>query len=217
MIDWGAFTASMIRGALAGMTESAALIANRAKDKAPVRRIHAQADLQVMTRLKTEDEISADVEIRQRLGMRSEHAFLYPPSIVTHRANQYLTHRTIGQIDTAELSARGRYEVRTERAAHQGQIGGRLRDEITATTARLDGSMIVAEVESPTPYAKQQELGNRHNPAHPYLRPAGYESHDDVRTLIGKNIAASARIGLSTGGRTRITIRLKAGAGANGR
>ena len=214
MIDWAALKAAGIAGAVAGAQEGAALVAVRAKDKAPVRRIFSIQDLQTETRLKTTAEIESDAPIRARLGMRPEHAYLYPPSIVTQRAQQYLTHRTIGAIDTSALSARGRYEVKSQRAAHQGQIGGKLRDEIYVGEVQVDGHHVHVDVVSPTSYAKQQEMGNRHNPAHPYMRPALYESKDEVRATIASHVVASARAALRAGPRAKVTIKLKAVAGA---
>lgn len=213
MLDWAALQAAGIRGAMAGLNEGAKLVATRAKDKAPVRRIFAAQDLQVGTRLKTEDEIHSDVALRQRLGLRAESTYLYPPSIVTERAQQYLTHRTIGSIDTAALSRRGQYEVKVQRAAHKNQIGGRLRDEITVTEVVVDGNHIHVDVISPTSYAVEQEMGNRHNPAHPYMRPALYESRDELRSIVAAAVVASAREGLRAGRRTKVTLKLKAVAG----
>lgn len=210
MLDWAALKAAGEQGAKAGLNEAAKLVATRAKDKAPVRRIFAVQDLQVGTRLKTEGEIHADIALRQRLGLRAESAYLYPPSIVTERAQQYLTHRTIGHIDTAALSRRGRYEVSSQRAAHKDQIGGRLRDEITVTEVTVDGHHVHVDVISPTPYAVDQEMGNRHNPAHPYMRPALYESKDEVRSIIAAAVVASARASLRAGQRTKVTMKLKA-------
>jgi HK97 gp10 family phage protein len=214
MLDWAALQAAAVRGAAAGAKAAADLVAASAKNKAPVRRIFSIQDQQVGTRLKTEDEIHADAGLRQRLGMRSENAYLYPPSIVTERAQQYLTHRTIGAIDMAALSRRGSYEVKSQRAAHKNQIGGRLRDEITVTEVMVDGNHVHVDVISPTSYAKQQEMGNRHNPAHPYLRPALYEGKDEARSIIAAAVVASARTGLKAGQRAKVTIKLKAVAGA---
>lgn len=210
MIDWAALKAAGIAGAVAGAQEAGAIVANKAKDKAPVRRIFEIQDLQVETRLKTIEEIATDAPLRARLGLRAENAFLFPPSIVSHAAAQYLTHRTIGSIDTSALSARGKYEVRSERAAHKGEIGGKLRDEIRVGQVTVEGHTVHVDVESPTDYAIQQEMGNRHNPSHPYLRPGMYESTDEIRQAIGRNVLASARAGFRAGQRTKVTIKLKA-------
>lgn len=210
MLDWAALEKAVIEGGIAGVNASLQLVAVAAKDKAPVRRVFKGQEEQVHTRLKSEDEISSDVAIRQRLGMSAEHVHLYPPSIVTHAANQMLSHRTM-PVSIPMLDRRGRYEARVGRAVHGGQLGGKLRDEIYAGGAALDGNMIRGEVHSPTSYAKQQELGNRHNPAHPYLRPALYENQDVIRATIAASVVASARASIRGGGRTTVTMKLKAG------
>lgn len=81
-----------------------------------------------------------------------------------------------GQLQFAtELSARGRYELKTGRAnitaGGKTYLGGRLRSQITS--GGVSGNPVfVGSVISPTPYAKYVEFGTRHNRAQPYLRPA---------------------------------------------
>ena len=102
----------------------------------------------------------------------------------------------------AQLTSRGRYELRTERAASQAlrpvaadinartgevvrihygrtgiaRLGGGLRDSIRVERASagqfpvIKASVVAGGGE--ITYAKFQELGTRHNPAHPFLRPA---------------------------------------------
>lgn len=76
------------------------------------------------------------------------------------------------------LSARGRYEERSGRAAFTDKttgvttLGGRLRKEIEIVRPTLQGNIIRGSVVSPTPYARFQEFGTRHNRATPYMRPA---------------------------------------------
>ena len=53
--------------------------------------------------------------------------------------------------------------------------------------ARAEGSRVVASVVSPTPYAKYQEFGTRHNAAHPFLRPALLESRGEIASLISRS------------------------------
>lgn len=88
------------------------------------------------------------------------------------RATQPL--HSILQFDT-ELTARGRYELKTGRAnvrvGGRTYLGGRLRSEITSVAAS-EGPVFTGAVISPTPYAKYVEFGTRHNRAQPYLRPA---------------------------------------------
>jgi len=95
------------------------------------------------------------------------------------------------------LSKRGAYEVRSMRAAWSTwghvHIGGRLRGEIYSLSPSINGHRAEAWVISPTPYAKFQEFGTRHNAAHPYLRPAAEESRDEVIGLIRAAVAEAAR------------------------
>lgn len=77
----------------------------------------------------------------------------------------------------ASLSARGRAELRSGRAnftdsAGVTTLGGRLRKEIGIARPTLQGTIIKGSVVSPTPYARFQEFGTRHNKATPYMRPA---------------------------------------------
>jgi hypothetical protein len=87
------------------------------------------------------------------------------------------------------LSARGRYEVKTQRALSRGSgfgltVGGRLRREIYQQPAALTagfGGQIWTYVISPTPYAVHQEYGTSRHRAQPFLRPALYESRAQLR------------------------------------
>lgn len=84
------------------------------------------------------------------------------------------------------LSSRGRYEVRTGRAtfrrAGTDRIGGSLKHSIRRIEATLTAQargMIWGYVRAgneDVDYARWQEVGNSHNRAHPFLRPALYES-----------------------------------------
>ena len=105
----------------------------------------------------------------------------------------------------ANLSRRGRYEVRTMRAFHEGDVGGRLRDEIYATDAMVEGNRVSVRVISPTPYAKYQEFGTRHNAAHPFLRPALEESRANVVGQISAAIGRGIRAPI---GRTNVNVRV---------
>lgn len=93
------------------------------------------------------------------------------------------------------LTSRGRYELRTGRADFISSsglrtLGGRLRGEIYMDPAQGGGPVWVARVVSPTGYARYQELGTRHNRAHPYMRPAVAQ----VRETFRANMARAARL-----------------------
>lgn len=96
------------------------------------------------------------------------------------------------------LSARGRYEVKTPKRSfykEEQTIGGRLRGEIDViVAAEWEGEQIWGYVISPTPYAKYQEFGTRHNAAHPYLRPALRESAE----VFLENMSVALRGGSSS-------------------
>lgn len=201
MIDWSAIDRAGIAAAAEALTRGGGRIAARAKELAPVRKVFKGQDEHYKVRLKSIEEIGSDAPVRKKLGLGAENAFIHPPTIVTKRAPQKLgAQREIAepgrlrlQSAQAKLDRRGRFELQSMRAAHDGALGGRLRSEIYAEEARLDGKTIRLKVVSPTPYAKYQELGTRHNPAHPYLRPAGHESRDAIRSDVGRSVTAAAR------------------------
>ena len=197
-------------GATAGaMDRGLTRMTGRAKELAPVRKVFKGADRGYRTRLKSIDEIENDRDIRRRLGLGPETTHINPPSIVTKRAPQSLSQRTIDRVDKftgrrteprlqlraahARLDRRGRYDLRTLRAAHGDQLGGRLRDEIHSTGVVVEGRIVRGSVVSPTYYAKYQEFGTAHNPAHPYMRPAGYEGRQPLKADIARSVAAAVQ------------------------
>lgn len=92
------------------------------------------------------------------------------------------------------LSSRGRYEVKTGRAmirrAGEDQIGGALKNSIVKVPATLtsrEGDIIWGSVRAgndEVDYARWQEFGTGHNRAHPFLRPALYESRERFKTNV---------------------------------
>lgn len=192
-----------IAAAAEALTRSAGLVAGKAKDLAPVRKVFTGQDRHYETRLKTISEIENDRDIRKRLNLGPEHTHFLPPSVVTKRAPQLLHLRGVTRVRgqsvmrrteaQTRLDRHGRYELKSGRAIHKGELGGRLRDEIQPTEAEIEGHHIVARVVSPTPYAKYQEFGTRHNPAHPYLRPALHDSVGEIKTDVGQSVAAAGQ------------------------
>ena len=89
------------------------------------------------------------------------------------------------------LSGRGRYEVKTGRAtfrrAGTDRIGGSLKHSIhkigASLTSRSRGKIwgYVRAGNEDVDYARHQEFGNIHNRAHPFMRPALYESRGPFR------------------------------------
>jgi HK97 gp10 family phage protein len=102
-----------------------------------------------------------------------------------------------GSVD--RLTARGRYEFRTQRAAsRQGRnLGGALRHSIHTEPAEADSfpiikASVVAGGED-APYAKYQELGTRHNAAHPFLRPALAQEGTKLPTVLVRHLRRLGR------------------------
>lgn len=82
--------------------------------------------------------------------------------------------------------------VPKETADHM-TLGGRLRGEIFGTPAEQRGPFFWGYVISPVDYSADQEFGNRHNRAHPFLRPALYESRTRLRSNIARAVAGLGR------------------------
>lgn len=205
MINWEAVDTSS--------TEALIGIANRwgkrvmldAKRRAPVRKVFEGQSSSERIRLKSIEEIESDRGLRKRLGLGPEYGPLNtkrvnPATILTQFAPQELGQRAIAspgrlKLRSAQerLDRRGRWELHSMRAAHKGKLGGRLRDEIFSTQARVYGNRIMVEVVSPTEYAKYQELGTQHHPAHPYMRPSAYASVDATRADLAATMPAVVR------------------------
>ncbi len=208
--SWDVISTQVKVAALAGLNRGASLVEERAKAHAPVRRIFEGGSRTV--RFKSMAEVKADREIRRRVGLGRE--YVAAPrtrlrsrrgmgkakvSTVTSTNANVPVFRVRGTsglavpVATMRLSRQGRYEVASGRADHNGLVGGRLRDEITAVGASGEGSFFTARVISPTPYAKYQEFGTQHNAAHPFLRPALRESRAEVVAGMRSAIRAAIR------------------------
>ena len=225
-IPWAQIEQAGFAAAVAAMERGSQRIAARAKELAPVRKVFGQYEHPYKTRLKTISEIRADRNLRQQLGLGPENAYVNPPLTVARRAPQNLrarrllpaadryTGRRVPNMrrlpdDVVEnMDRRGLYELGTLRSEHGGSLGGRLRSEIHAEAVKVEGKYIRVRVVSPTPYAKYQELGTRHNPAHPYLRPAGHEGREPLRRDIGRSVATAAKPLFR--GRMDVTVKFRA-------
>lgn len=198
---------------------STELVASRAIEKAPFRKIFR--GVRRTMRFKSIQEVEGDRALRSAIGLGPERAA--PPGmthpsrhpaygrVVTGVNQRYFMfdHRTLkggrpghleSELGESLLSRRGRYEVRSRRSEHEGEAGGRLRAGIHSTPVRITGRKIEGSVISTAPYSKFQELGTRHNPAHPFLRPALEESREEIVTdaldsavTAGREIARSFR------------------------
>jgi HK97 gp10 family phage protein len=215
-----------IAAAMAGMNRWGEAATTRAKHHAPVRMVFRGQEESVQTRLKSISEVERDRHVRASLGLGTETAGApHFPRIVTKAAPQMLGwkggsrpravvrtpagNRMKSDFSQSDLSARGAYELRSGRAIHNEELGGTLRDEIYFAPAVVDGRRIIVRIVSPTAYAKFQEFGTRHNPAHPYLRPGAYETVETARTNIARSIPTAVRKATAEGLRIKVTARLK--------
>lgn len=188
MIDWEGIEAAGIAAAMGAMDRGAQRVAVRAKQLAPYRRVSEGG---LRTRLKTRQEILVDQPERARLSLAPD----------VRGASRIVTSRQPPQ--TAAISRRGRYELRTGRAE-----GQHLRDQIHAEPARREGSIITSRVVSPARHSKFQEYGTRDTPAHPYMRPAAHEEREALRADVASSVAAAIQSRMS--GRIEATIKMKA-------
>lgn len=98
------------------------------------------------------------------------------------------------------LTSRGRYEVSSGRAVHEGLVGGKLRASIHASGPIEEGYRISALVSAEAHdkgrthnYARDQEFGSRHNRKHPFLRPALLESKDYLFKALKREMESGQR------------------------
>lgn len=101
----------------------------------------------------------------------------------------------------AQLSSRGRYEVRSGRAAIEGetgkiQIGGRLKKSITASGAQESTKGVTNNIGTDVEYAIYVEFPTSHNAAQPFLLPA---LHEQKRHLKPRLEEAFRQAGLKRG------------------
>ena len=229
MIDFSPLEDALLTELVAAVEAGTVDIAELARQRAPVRRVFHGGKRFI--RFKSVSEVESDRMLRASLGLGPERAapeglsgaarrsrFARTVEAYTPGANVYPGFRKLGRPRStlafrpaeARLTRRGRYELRHQRAHYRGYLGGRLRGEIHATPALVRGNMVTSSVISPTPYAKYQEMGTRHNPAHPYLRPAVAESRTRVVAGIRTAALAGTRAGLlNVRGVIPLTLELK--------
>ena len=197
MLD--AIEAAVLEAVAASLTESAAMVASRARQKAPVRSIFGEGSRRV---IRSADAESWAQGVRETV---SGYRVRYPHRLSLRR----LAPRSATSVNqllrgSEYLTKSGRYEVASGRANYRprhraGQVGGRLKGEITSTKATIEGNVIEATAISPTPYAKYQEFGTVHNPAHPYMRPAAEESRSEVISAMATAAIEAGRQAASGG------------------
>lgn len=151
---------------------------------------------------------------------RFENGELVPakPSIVRQRGQRFIDVPTAQKVTAAGLrgptgqrllTARGRFEVRSGRAAFKApgepaRLGGRLKGELRVIPAVYVGGEVWAYVESPTvdpetgyPYPAAQEFGSRHNRAHPFMRPGLHETRSDLVNAVKRHVRAGSQVGVA--------------------
>jgi hypothetical protein len=120
-------------------------------------------------------------------------------NVMSPRASNVLDRSPDALAQNPRLSSRGRYELNSGRAtiqveANRDEVGGWLRDHIEAQPVEVRGGHLHGELvsimDADHQYPKFQELGSRHNPAHPYLRPALHAERLRYRATLIKHIAA---------------------------
>lgn len=211
MIDFDAIGQAIFDAAVGALGQGAEVVGTRAKQLAPVRNIFgAGYDF----RTKTPEEFSRDLQFidTKTIESMAEGGIGHFGTTVTgkrpprqwheRRLSAALEHLAEYEQDEGPLTRQGAYEVRSKRAGFSTwghtHIGGRLRGEITAMPVSITGNMAEAWVISPTPYAKYQEFGTRHNRAHPFLRPAAEESRDAVVQAIAAAVKEASQQGGSS-------------------
>jgi HK97 gp10 family phage protein len=252
-LDWNSLVSRVIQETAVGLTTGAGLVAARAKELAPIRKVFAGGKSHWHFMSMTEYESAKSVRealglktmniaprhamvtyqtsnARERKWMRRDYARVIdrgdsanmnvPLSRIVsnpdksrgdkgrlmRRSAEVSTFDAAGN-QTGGLTRQGRHELNSLRSLHGGMLGGRLRDEIHPTPAS-PGHRMAATVESPTAYAKYQEFGTRHNPSHPFLRPAADESREEVVSTV-RGLVGSALKGGVGGSNLRLNIRLK--------
>lgn len=213
MIDFTSIAESILEAATEALGAGAQQVAALARAKAPVRKVFA-AGASVNPRsaggMQRSSAPTGSAPSFASLGRKEPPVHWRERRLAT--AAGLLSDYDAG--DRSTLSRRGAYEIRqalshpkpgsrspTGRLSpafatwQHVHVGGRLRGEIRATPVSRSGNRAEAWVISPTPYAKYQEFGTRHNAAHPFLRPATAESRAEIVSRIASAVAEAARTG----------------------
>lgn len=105
---------------------------------------------------------------------------LQPVDIRRELGRASISFRKKAGLETLDKAQQAKAKILRGTALHvsaSGELtlGGRLRDEIYSGEITQDGSVLYADVISPTDYGKYQEYGTSRHRAQPYMRPALYE------------------------------------------
>lgn len=110
-----------------------------------------------------------------------------------YRADQALPETIRRGVKQPTLSIGTRARGKNISAVYQGRLGGRLRGEIYFIPATARADQLVAEVVSPTPYARFVELGTSRSRKQPYLRPALMYIRSDFREGLKKALSRTGK------------------------
>jgi hypothetical protein len=142
----------------------------------------------------------------QGVGARAHHRVSKPDFYNRNKEGFIQAYKTQSGFTTneatdAKLSPRGRYEVRSGRAAVESesgkiQIGGRLKKSIVAEGAYREGHRTINSIGTDVPYALFVEFPTSHNAAQPFLLPA---LHGQKRNLLPRLEDALREAGLKKG------------------
>jgi HK97 gp10 family phage protein len=191
-VNWESAESFAIAAAMEAMNRGAVMVAARARELAPYRRVSEQQEEHVETRFKSAREIEEQRPIRERLGLS--------PDAPGSRIVRIRPPQLPSPSDT--ITRRGKYEIKVQRAE-----GGHLRDRIYASPATIEGRTITARVISPARYSKYLEYGTRHTAAHPFLRPAAHESREALKADVARSVASVFRSRVS--GRIEATVKME--------
>lgn len=195
---------------IAALEQMGTAIVQKARAKAPVRKIYEEATGRKRGDRASEETVAAAIRFiknNKRLTATQRTSALY--LLERHPENARLLSRRKGSVNQnrlrrlksvqkRQLSAQGRYELKTRRAfvtleggtpekgakASTLLVGGRLKNSILKSMADREGNRMVLNVSATAPYALFVEFPTRHNRAQPFLLPALKESQQLFKTLL---------------------------------
>lgn len=228
-----AIAANVKSAAIASLNQSARVVMERARSKAPVRNIFDGGRRKV--RFRTSAEVLADRRVFRQFmaGSPFRPELIAPPSRRAGTSTPSYARTTLGTgraantsfTDTANTWAassrrrlRGvdglRYKVatmnlhargRSEVKTGRADYKGRVGGRLRGEIRMVPATRMApqARVISPTPYARYQEFGTRRHAAQPFLRPALRESRSEIVSAM----RAAVR-GAISGERVEVTIEI---------
>jgi len=243
MLDFNSILSRVLESVAVGLSEGATIVAERARQHAPIRKVFGGGRRQM--RFLSVAEHEQIKGMRSALGLQAFGSAGPPRALrvasqhvvnnfsASSKRRQFATVVTRGNSANMNVPAmralgstpgtlwspraeqhltrRGKSELKSMRANYKGSLGGRLRGEIYVVPATVGGKTVKAMVVSPTSYAKYQEFGTRHHPAHPFMRPAAEESGGQVVKAVRASLGPALAAGVPGRGRVVIRYTMKAG------